>query len=112
MSGFNDIFNEQGAVLAVLGAMGGMVRALALRTTWREGLRVTFIGSLLAFGVGVLSPVILRPWIGDIPDGLNSTFGVISASAFIVGLLGITLIETWIGRYERQEKGDGDDGQS
>ncbi len=109
MSGFNDIFNEQGAVLAVLGAMGGMVRALALRTTWREGLRVTIIGSLLAFGVGVLSPVILRPWIGEIPDGLNATFGVISASAFIIGLLGITLMETWLGRFEKPVQGDDDE---
>ena len=106
-NGFSDIFNEQGAVLAALGAMGGMVRALTLKTTWREGLRVVAIGSILSFGVGILGPHVLRPWIGELPDGLTSAFGIVAASAFIIGLMGITIIENWLVARPKGDQSDG-----
>jgi hypothetical protein len=111
-NGFSDIFNEQGAVLAALGAMGGVVRALTLKTTWREGLRVIVVGTIMAFGVGMLGPFLLRPWIGELPDGLTSAFGIVAASAFIIGLMGITIIENWLVRSQPQKpEGDGTDGE-
>ena len=89
------IFNERGLLLTFFGALGGAVRSAALKSTWRDGMRVTFIGAATAFGVGVLSPVVLKPWIGDLPEGLEGTLGVLCASAFILGLIAVTLIERW-----------------
>ncbi|GAA5073434.1 hypothetical protein N0B44_15540 [Roseibacterium beibuensis] len=97
----HEIFNEQSAILAGLGALGGAVRAATLKTTWKEGLRVTFIGSATAFGVGALGPFLLRPYIGELPDGATAAFGVLSASAFLIGLIAVTAIERWVGGRPR-----------
>ena len=70
---FWEIFNERGALLAFFGALGGAVRSATLKTTWREGIRVVFIGSGTSFGVGVLAPVLLRPWIGELPDDTSGS---------------------------------------
>ena len=90
---FTEIFNERGALLAIFGAMGGAVRSAALKTTWREGVRVIFIGSAFSFGVGVLAPFLLRPWVGDLPDGMAGALGTLCAAAFLVGLMSVTIIE-------------------
>ncbi|MCP4243956.1 MAG: hypothetical protein GY772_25680 [bacterium] len=91
-----EIFNERGLLLAFFGALGGAVRSAALKTTWRDGVRVIFIGSSTAFGVGILSPFLLRPWLGDLPEDLSGTLGTLCAAAFLVGLLAVTLIERFI----------------
>jgi len=93
---FWEIFNERGALLAFFGALGGAVRSAALKTGWKESLRVVFIGSATSFGVGVLGPVVLRPWIGDLPDEMSGALGTLCASAFLVGLVSVTLIERLI----------------
>ena len=87
------VFNERGALLSFFGALGGAVRWAALKTTWREGLRVVFIGSATAFGVGVLSPYLLKPWIGDLPGGVAGAVGTVCAAAFLLGLIAVTWIE-------------------
>ena len=97
MSLLTEIFNERGMLMAIFGALGGMVRSAALKTTWREGLRVVFIGSTTAFGLGVLAPYVLRPWIGDIiTEEMAGTLGTLCAAAFVVGLIAVTLIERWL----------------
>ena len=93
MSDWHHIFNERSALLAFFGALGGAVRSAALKTTWREGLRVIFIGSATAFGVGVLAPYLLRPWIGDLPEGMAGALGTLCAAAFLIGLMAVTMIE-------------------
>ena len=90
---FSQIFNEQGALLSFFGALGGAVRSAALKTTWRDGLRVIFIGAATSFGVGVLSPFLLRPWIGDLPEGMEGALGTLCSAAFILGLIAVTVIE-------------------
>ncbi len=106
MSEWNNIFNERGLLLAFFGALGGAVRSAALKTTWREGLRVMFIGSSTAFGVGVLAPFLLRPWIGDLPDGMAGALGTLCAAAFLIGLMAVTLIERMAaGKNIRPESG-------
>ena len=87
------IFNERGVLLTFFGALGGAVRWAALKTTWREGLRVVFIGSATAFGVGVLAPHLLRPWIGELPEGMAGALGTLCAASFLVGLIAVTWIE-------------------
>lgn len=101
----SQIFNERGALLAFFGALGGAVRSAALKTTWREGLRVIFIGSCTSFGVGVLAPTLLRPWIGDLPEEMAGALGTLCAAAFLVGLVAVTLIERFI---EQKSEGSGD----
>lgn len=94
MSDWHSIFNERGALLAVFGALGGAVRSAALKTTWREGLRVIFIGSGTSFGVGVLGPYVLQPWIGELPQGVDAgALGTLCAAAFLTGLMAVTVIE-------------------
>lgn len=93
---FSEIFNERGVLLAFFGALGGAVRSAALKTTWREGLRVIFIGSCTSFGVGVLAPTLLKPWIGDLPEQMAGALGTLCAAAFLVGLVSVTLIERMI----------------
>lgn len=93
MSDWHSIFNERGALLAFFGALGGAVRSAALKTTWREGLRVMFIGSATAFGVGVLAPFLLKPWIGDLPPEMSGALGTLCAASFLIGLMAVTIIE-------------------
>lgn len=93
---FTEIFNERGALLAFFGALGGAVRSAAIKTTWREGVRVIFIGSATSFGVGVLAPTLLKPWIGELPEEMAGALGTLCAAAFLVGLVSVTLIERMI----------------
>lgn len=95
---FSEIFNERGVLLAFFGALGGAVRSATLKTSWRESLRVVFIGSGTSFGVGVLAPVVLRPWIGELPEHLSGTLGTLCAASFLIGLIAVTLIERLIDR--------------
>jgi drug/metabolite transporter (DMT)-like permease len=98
------IFNERGALLAIFGALGGAVRAAATKTTWREGVRVVFVGSATAFGVGALGPWVLQPWLGNLPEDVAGALGTLCAAAFIVGLMAVTLIERLIdGRKLRND---------
>ncbi|MCW1934526.1 hypothetical protein [Pararhodobacter zhoushanensis] len=106
---WQQIFNERGALLTFFGALGGAVRSAALKTTWREGLRVVFMGGSTAFGVGVLAPFILRPWIGDLPDDVAGALGTLCAASFLVGLMAVTLIERLIDGKSIAPQQGGDD---
>lgn len=108
MSDWHSIFNERGALLVFFGALGGAVRSAALKTTWREGLRVMFIGGATAFGVGVLAPHLLRPWIGDLPEGMAGALGTLCAASFLVGLMAVTLIERLAAGKSIVKPGGGD----
>jgi len=103
---FWEIFNERGALLAFFGALGGAVRSATLKTGWKEGLRVVFIGSGTSFGVGVLAPLLLRPWIGDLPEEMSGALGTLCAASFLVGLIAVTLIERFIDK-KVEESADG-----
>lgn len=93
MNDFDTIFNIRSGILTFFGALGGTVRWAALKTSWKEGLRVMFMGSATAFGVGVLAPYILHPWIGDIPADMVGALGTLCAMAFLTGLMSVTIIE-------------------
>lgn len=105
---WRSIFSDQPLILSFFGALGGAVRSVALRTTWREGLRVVFIGGATAFGVGVLAPMLLKPYFDGLPPGGNQTLGALTASAFLLGLIAVTLIERVIDR-RKEDKSDGDE---
>jgi uncharacterized protein len=112
VSDLHSIFNERGALLAIFGALGGAVRAAALKTTWREGLRVMFIGSATAFGIGALGPYVLQWWIGELPEGVSPTaLGTLCSAAFMIGMLAVVFIERWLAGKPLLPKED-DDAQS
>lgn len=96
----SQVFNERGALLTFFGALGGAVRSAALKTTWREGLRVVFIGSGTAFGVGVLGPYLVQPLTGKLPQDMLVALGTLCAASFIIGLLAVTFIERWIAGHQ------------
>lgn len=93
---FFEVFNQRAAILTFFGALGGSVRAAVLKTSWKEGLRVVFVGGAVAFGVGVLGPVIMKPWIGDLPNEMAGAMGTLTAAAFLIGLVAVTLVERFI----------------
>lgn len=99
---FWQVFGENGLLTALFGALGGAVRAAALKTTWREGLRVVFIGTATSFGVGALAPFVLKRWGLDIPTDMSGALGTLCAGAFLVGLISVTLIERLISTAERE----------
>ncbi len=102
-----EVFSPLAAALAFFGGLGGLVRALVLRVSWRETIRVIVVGMITAFGLGTLSPYVLRFLIGDLPEGLGSTLGVLCASAFLVGLISVALVERFITRTQAEDHDNG-----
>jgi hypothetical protein len=93
---FAEVFNQRAGILTFFGMLGGSVRAAVLKTTWREGVRVVFVGGAVAFGVGILAPVLMQPWIGDIPNEMVGALGTLTAASFLIGLVAVTLVERFI----------------
>lgn len=77
-----EVFNELALVLALMGAAGGMTRGIANRLPWREVGRGTFLGALIAFGMGALSPSIVESLFQINP---GTTIPVLAASSFLIG---------------------------
>lgn len=93
---YTEVFNQRAGILTFFGMLGGSVRAAVLKTTWREGLRVIFVGGAVSFGVGILAPILMKPWIGDIPDEMVGALGTLTAASFLIGLVAVTLVERFI----------------
>lgn len=100
----SEVFNQRAGILTFFGMLGGSVRAAVLKTTWREGLRVVFVGGAVSFGVGVVAPVMLSPWIGEIPPGMAGALGTLTAASFLTGLVAVTLVERFIAGPTEEEK--------
>lgn len=92
-----EVFNQRAGILTFFGMLGGSVRATVLKTGWKEGIRVIFVGGAVAFGVGVLGPVLLKPWIGEVPEEMAGAMGTLTAASFLIGLVAVTLVERFIG---------------
>ena len=100
------IFSDKNILLMVFGAVGGMARSLALKTTFAEGLRVVILGSLCAFGFGEGTLVFAQWWAGIDLSQFEGLGGLLSSGAFLVGLFSVTAIEYVIERYRpASEKG-------
>lgn len=100
---WREVFSPLTAILAFFGGLGGLVKALALRTAWGETVRVVIIGAATAFGLGTLSPYVLQWLIGDavkIPDNIRLALGALCGAAFIVGLIATAVVERIIAKAE------------
>lgn len=96
---WEQVFSPLGGALAFFGMLGALVRSLVLREAWRETLRVVAIGAIVAFGLGTISPHVLRWIIGPgFPTGVDvgATLGIFFASAFLIGLIAVGLVERFI----------------
>lgn len=99
----HEVFNQRAGILTFFGMLGGSVRAAVLKTTWQEGVRVIFVGGAVSFGVGVVAPVMLRPWIGELPMGMAGALGTLTAASFLTGLVAVTLVERFIAGPTKKE---------
>jgi hypothetical protein len=99
-----EVFNQRAGILTFMGMLGGSVRAVVLKTTWREGIRVVFVGGAVAFGIGVVAPVIMEPWIGELPENMAGALGTLTAASFLIGLVAVTLVERFISGPKKGEE--------
>ena len=79
------VFNGTGLVMALMGALGGATFALVDRAKLRDGVRQAILGGLLAFGLGVIAPVLLGRIIGAEFTGQAATVQGLGAVAYLVG---------------------------
>ena len=93
------LFSDVGAG-AVAGALGGIVRWLTLRESWREGAISIIVGSICAMYVGPLVAPLLEPTIGRIAPGGDAA----GFSAFLVGLGGISIASLVIETFSARRK--------
>lgn len=80
------VLNELAAVMAIMGACGGLTWGLANRLGTRETLRGLVIGALIAFGFGVTSPHAVQ-WATGIefqPGG--ASVNLLASCAFFLGM--------------------------
>lgn len=84
------VFNETGALMAIMGALGGVVGMLAVQGpgwSWLLLLRRALYGAGLAFGLRVLAPPIISSVLQiEIGPDAQATEGL-AASAFLLGFL-------------------------
>lgn len=103
---WREIFSPLAGALAFFGGLGGLVKALAIKTTWKETLRVTVIGAATAFGLGTLAPYMLAWVLGpgvEIPNEIKSALGPLCATAFIFGLIATAFVERVIAKAEGKD---------
>lgn len=91
-----EVFNQRAGILTFFGMLGGSVRAAVLKTGWKEGVRVVFVGGAVSFGVGVMAPLVMKPWIGELPQGMAGALGTLTAASFLLGLVAVTLVERFL----------------
>ena len=93
---------------ALAGALGGVVRWLTLRHSWKEGVVTLLIGGICAMYLGPLALPLIEPLTSRVaPTGDAS-----GLSSFLIGLGGISisgLILDVFDRRKRDMKGGGDE---
>lgn len=99
-----EIFNQTLAVMAIFGAAGGATLALANRMKPREALRQIVIGTMIASGLGVLSPYVIAYFIDGFPAELGAAVGVIAGSSYLVGVFGSAALELALAKIEARKR--------
>jgi hypothetical protein len=93
----SQVLNELAAVMAIMGAAGGLTWGLANRYPWRDWVRGIILGALMAFGFGLASPSILQGWIGIsfAPGGTSASW--LASCAFVMGMM-----QDWVLAFVRR----------
>ncbi len=95
---WREVFSPLGQVIAFFGGLGGLVNAVVTRKTWRETLRVILVGSAVAFALGTVSPHILRRFVPELTHIGGPTLGLLTSSAFVIGIVAVGLVEWFMSR--------------
>lgn len=95
---WREVFGPLGQVIAFFGGLGGLVNALVTRKPLRETFRVVIVGVAVAFGLGTISPHILAKVVPELSEVSGAALGILTASAFVVGLVAVALVERLMGR--------------
>jgi hypothetical protein len=106
---FMTAFSEQTLVVAIFGALGGLTRWLGLKEPWRDGVRMVLLAVIMAVGIGVLWPLFIDSWFGEIPDHLMHDPRAEWAGAYIIGLSSVSILG-WLINRAAPQKGDDDAG--
>lgn len=92
---------------ALAGALGGIVRWLTLRHSWKEGIVTLIVGGICAMYLGPLALPLIEPFISKVaPTGDAG-----GLSSFLIGMGGISisgLVLDLFDRRRRDIKGGGD----
>lgn len=83
------------------GAAGGATNALVTKTPFKEAVRLTTIGSLVAFGAGSLSMAVLASSL-NLPADLIPVGGMGGSAAYLMGIFGGAFIEMALARFRRR----------
>jgi len=111
MADRNDIFSWIGSEpgkAALAGALGGIVRWITLKPSWREGAGTLLVGAICAVYLGPIALPIIESTVGKIVPGGDMA----GLSSFLVGIGGISLSGLVLDIFERRRrdlKGDNDD---
>ena len=96
-------FDESALVIAIFGALGGSARWLFLQEGLREGGRLAILGALLAFGMGNLWSIVIKNWLGDVPDHVLTQPETAYYGAFLVGLSSVAIMGRFIDGGKKDE---------
>lgn len=87
-----EVFGQLGLLMALMGALGGATRAIAIKVPWVEVIRPTLLGALLAFGLGVIAPPILERVAGIVATPDTPAIQMLAASSYLIGFMQIRVI--------------------
>jgi hypothetical protein len=102
-SSWKEIFTPLAASMAFFGGLGGLVRALVVKATWRETLRVIAVGAGTSFGLGAMTPGIVGMFNIPLPEDPALALGFTTSFHFIIGLIAVAVVEWLIERSEGRD---------
>jgi len=80
------VLNELAAVMAIMGACGGLTWGLANRLSLRDTMRGLVLGALMAFGFGMASPHAVQWATGIEFEAGGSSVNWLASCAFFLGM--------------------------
>jgi hypothetical protein len=83
---FADVFNEIGALMFVMGLLGGLTAHMGIKLPIASAWRPALVGGLIGFGLGVIAPPLLDAMLDVNLTGDGSSRGL-AAVTYLVGIL-------------------------
>jgi hypothetical protein len=103
-SSWKEILHPLALAMAAFGGLGGLVRALVVKSSFRDGVRVVVVGAGTSFGLGALSPAMLEVIKIPLPADPALSVGIMTSSGFIIGVTSIAIVEWLIWRAKKRDE--------